>query len=169
MNDVDCYLQQTSEQWKAKYGKLLSDDKLEQWNELLADDELPVENQNIIKEFLIPHKISPLKWFLNNGYYKDPFPADFHYNHMHIAPTLKILKENPSHIAMGYPSWFFISFPDVAYWAMIGDGNAIIKSNFKNIKEEDLIDGKHIHKNWLNEIIKLYQESTRKALECQIY
>ena len=167
----DCYLQKTSKEWKAKYGKLINDDKLVTWNELLNDANVKMsdEHQNMIREFTIPYKISPLKWMLNNGYYKDPLPADFHYNHMHIAPTLKILKENPSYIAMGYPSWFIICFPDVAYWAMIGNGNAIIKSNFKKIEEKDLIDGNHIRKKWLNEIIKLYQESTRKTLECQIY
>ena len=34
---------------------------------------------------------------------------------------------------MGYPSWFFIAFPDVAFWAMKGDGLELIKKRFKNL------------------------------------
>jgi hypothetical protein len=94
---------------------------------------------------------------------------DFQHDHKHIAPSLKIIKENPYDIAMGYPSWFYIAFPDVALWAMKGDGSELIKKRFENLSEDELVDGKHIRANLLNDIIKLYQSNTNKPLECKKY
>jgi hypothetical protein len=52
---------------------------------------------------------------------------------------------------------------------MKGDGLELIKKRFKNLSEEELIDGNHIRANLLNDIIKLYQNNTNKPLECKIY
>jgi hypothetical protein len=161
----DCYLIKSGvfEQ------KILDDDKIDLYNDLLRDDKIPENYKDLIRYFLIPNKISILKYTLNKEYYENPFPVDFHNNHKHIAPSLKKIKENPFDIAMGYPSWFFIAFPDVAFWAMKGDGLELIKKRFKNLSEEELIDGNHIRANLLNDIIKLYQNNTNKPLECKIY
>lgn len=164
-NKGDCYLIQSGvfEQ------KILDDDKLDHYNDLLRDDEIPENFKDLIRYFLIPYKISILKYTLNKEYYENPFPVDFHNNHKHIAPSLKKIKENPFDIAMGYPSWFFIAFPDVAIWAMKGEGHELIKKRFKNLSEEELIDGNHIRANLLNDIIKMYQSNTNKPLECKLY
>ena len=161
----DCYLIKSGvfEQ------KILDEDKLDHYNDLLRDNKIPENFKDLIRYFLIPYKISILKYTLNKEYYEDPFPVDFHNNHKHIAPSLKKIKENPFDIAMGYPSWFFIAFPDVAFWAMKSDGLELIKKRFKNLSEEELIEGNHIRANLLNDIIKLYQNSTNKPLECKIY
>jgi hypothetical protein len=113
--------------------KILDDDKLDLYNDLLLDDKIPENFKDLIRYFLIPNKVSILKYTLNKEYYEDPFPVDFRNNHKHIAPSLKKIKENPFDIAMGYPSWFFIAFPDVAFWAMKGDGLELIKKRFKNL------------------------------------
>jgi hypothetical protein len=161
----DCYLIKSG----VLKQKTLDDDKIDQYNDLLQDKETPDFFKDLIRNFLIPYKISPLKFTLNKKYYEDPFPMDLEHDHKHIAPSLKKIKENPWDIAMGYPSWFFVAFPDVALWVMKGAGLEIIKSRFKNLSAEELIDGKHLRANLLNDIIKLYQSNTNKPLECKKY
>jgi hypothetical protein len=164
-NAGDCYLIKSGvfEQ------NILNDDKLDHYNDLLRDNEIPENFKDLIRYFLIPYKISILKFTLNKEYYENPFPVDFHNNHKHIAPSLKKIKENPFDIAMGYPSWFYVAFPDVALWAMKDDGLELIEKRFKNLSEEELVDGNHIRANLLNDIIKLYQSNINKPLECKKY
>ena len=85
----DCYLIKSGvfEQ------KILDDDKLDLYNDLLLDDKIPENFKDLIRYFLIPNKISILKYTLNKEYYEDPFPVDFRNNHKHIAPSLKKIKE----------------------------------------------------------------------------
>lgn len=164
-NKEDCYLLKSGVFEK----KIQDDDNLEQYNDILHDDEASNNFKDLIRYFLIPYKISILKYTLNKEYYEDPFPIDNHNNHKHIAPSLKKLKENPLEIAMGYPSWFLIAFPDVSLWVMKGDGFEIIKNRFEKCTEEELSDGNHIRLNLLNDIIKLYLLKTNKSLECKKY
>lgn len=66
----DCYLIKSGvfEQ------KILDDDKLDHYNDLLCDDKIPENFKDLIRYFLIPYKISILKYTLNKEYYEDPFP-----------------------------------------------------------------------------------------------
>ncbi len=162
-NKSDCYLIKSGvfEQ------KILDDDKLEHYNNLLCDEEIPKNFKDLILYFLIPYKISILKYSLNKEYFADPFPYDLHNKHKHIAPSLTKIKENQFDIPMGYPSWFFIAFPDVALWVMKGEGIQHVKKRIKDLSEEDLFDGNHIRTNFLHDFIKLYQTNTNKPLECK--
>jgi hypothetical protein len=69
--------------------KILDEDKLDLYNDLSRDDKIPENYKDLIRYFLIPNKISILKYNLNKEYYENPFPVDFHNNHKHIAPSLK--------------------------------------------------------------------------------
>ena len=164
-NKADCYLIKSG----IFENKILDEDNLEDYNELLHDNEIPDFYKDLVRYFLLPYKISLLKFTLNKEYYEDPFPVDLQYDHKHIAPSLKKIKENPFDIAIGYPKWFFIAFPDVALWAMKGAGLELIERKFKNLNEEDVIDGSHIKATILNDIIGMYQNNTNKSLECKKY
>ena len=149
--------------------KTLDEDALELYNDFLNYSTISDYNKLVIEEFLLPYNISPLKWTLNEGYFSDPFPVDLENNHSHIAPSLKILKENPLNRAQGYPTWFYIAFPDVALWAMGKEGFSIISDKFKNYTEEQLIEGKFIRPEFLNEVIQMYLRNTHNSLECKKY
>lgn len=149
--------------------EIFKGDVIDAYNELLEDEEVPMKFKEFIINFLIPYNISILKFSFNQEYFNDPFPVDFEYNHRHIAPSLRILKENPWDLSMGYPTWFYIAFPDVAIWAINGDGLELIKKRFKGLSEEELTDGRHIRPNHLNDIIRMYINKTNRSLECKIY
>lgn len=159
----DCYLINSGVFDK----NVLDVDQIDQYNDFLKDAKFPDRQKDLIRNFLIPYKISPLKFNLNQQYYRDPYPVDLQNDHKHIAPSLRKIKENSSENAMGYPSWFFTAFPDVALWAITGEGNKLIKERFQNLTEEEIIDGNHIRPNILNETIKLYLQNTNKLLECK--
>lgn len=162
----DCYLIASNVFEK----KVLDEDKLELYNELLLDSEIPDSLKFLIKNFLLPYKISILKWTLNKEYYEDPYPVDFRNDHKQIAPSLKIIKQDPVGTwTEGYPSWFYIVFPDVLLWAIKGEGNRLIKKKFEYYSEEQFIEGNRIRPDVLNEIIQMYLKNTGKPLECKKY
>jgi len=164
-NKEDCYLYKS----KVLDQRILDDDKLEHYNDLLFDENVPVYFKDLIKYFLLPYKISILKFTFNKEYFEDPFPFDFEHNHQHIAPSLRVIKEDQFNIPMGYPSWFCAGFPDVAIWAMKGDGRELIFKRYENLPEEELIEGRYIKADIINDMIKLYQSNTNKPLECKLY
>jgi hypothetical protein len=136
------------------------------YENILTEDEISNSFKYIIKKFLIPYKISFLKYGLNNEYFNYPIPAGFR-DVSHIAPSLVELKKNTFDIALGYPNWFLKAFPDVAIWVMKGDGFNLIQKKFKLLSEDDLSDGNFIRAEILNEVIKLYLIKTQKKLECR--
>ena len=164
-NKEDCYLLKSG----SFEQKILDDDKLELYNDLLRDNKTSDNIKDVIRGFFIPYKISLLKFSLNKEYYENPHTVIFYNNDKHIAPSLKKIMENQFDIAMGYPSWFIIAFPDVVLWVMQGDGFEIINKRFKNLTDDEIGDGNHIRPNLLNDTIKLYQSNTSKPLECKKY
>lgn len=149
--------------------KVLDEDSLSLYNGILNDEKASGYFKDLIIKFLLPFKISLLKFSLNKEFYEDPFPVNIH-NNIQVAPSLKIIKENPfDYISLGYPSWFYMAFPDVALWAMNGEGQILIKNKFKKYSEDELTDGNHIRANLLKYIIKLYLSKTGKSLECKKY
>lgn len=148
---------------------ILDDDKLENYNELLIDIEVHDNYKDLIRYFLLPYKISSLKFTLNHEYYRDPFPSDIRHKHKHIAPSLRKIKEQPFEIALGYPSWFFAAFPDVSLWAMRGEGKELVLNKFRSLSEDEIIQNNSIRSEHLHEIIELYKSNTNKTLECMKY
>lgn len=161
----NCYLIQSG----AFEQRILDNDKLILYNDLLRDDEIPEDFKVVIQSFLIPYKISVLKYTLNEEYFEEPFSADFQKTVLHIAPSLRKIRENPFDIPMGYPRWFFIAFPDVVLWAMKGEGFESIKRRYRNLSEEEIVDDNYIRSSLLHDIINLYQNTTNKPLECRLY
>lgn len=149
--------------------KLLDQDTLALYNSLLQDTTTSDFYKDIIRYFLLPYEISLLKFNLNNAYYEDPFPLDPHTQYDHIAPSLRALKPHLSEATAAYPDWFFVAFPDVALWAIRGEGLPQVKSRFRQLSADEWLDGKHIHANWLNDIIQLYLSTTGQPLECKRY
>jgi len=109
-----------------------------------------------------------MKFSLNIEFYDNPFPVDIYHNHKHIAPSLKEIKDN-CYIAQGYPDWFYAAFPDVALWAIKGEGFVQIKNKFEKLPEKELIEGNQIKMNLLDDIINTYINNTGKSLECKKY
>ncbi len=164
-NKEDCYLIKSG----VFNQEIIDEDKLENWNDILRDNKSPQNIKDLINEFMIPYKISPLKTILNKECYESPFGNFDMDSSLHIAPTLKKLKENNFDIPMGYPNWFIISFPDVVFWAMKGYGHEIIMKKFNTLNDDEINDGNYICANLLHYIIKLYLKSTNKLLECKKY
>lgn len=147
----------------------LAEDSLFLYNDYLNDNEVSDYFKQIIIEFLLPFKISFLKFNLNMEYFDDPFPTDIHNQHKHIAPSLKLLKQEPWDIPLGYPAWFISAFPDVVCWARRGTGKDLIFSKLEGLSEDQLIEGKHIKRKILLLIINMYLENTNEGLECKKY
>jgi hypothetical protein len=166
-NKQDCYLIKSQ-----LIDQKILDNDMNYYKEIFESEEIPLFFKDLAKNFLLPYKISFLKFSFNKEYYEDPFPLDLQNDHKHIAPSLKELKnikENQFGIPMGYPSWFLIAFPDVALWAIKGAGLKLIENKYKNLTDEELNDGRYIRAELLNDIIKMYQSVTKKALECKNY
>ena len=150
--------------------KVLNEDTIDSYKEILSDSTISKFHRSLIQDFLIPYNISLLKYILNREYYETPFAVDFKHGHKQIAPSLKLIKENKTtYWAAGYPDWFYYTFPDVAIWAIKGEGNAIIKSKFSRIKESKFVDlsRKQIWEKHLKRIIDMYVKRERR-LECSI-
>lgn len=117
------------------YAELLKNEELAQWRELASDVQVPIYFRTTIEDFFIPYRISLKKFLVNRDAYNSPtFIIEYDGSPL-LSKTLKIFLEDPSLRAMGYPSWFYQSFPDVAMWAIKGNGNVIVKQMFSNLTE----------------------------------
>lgn len=159
-----CYLTES----KVFEQSILEEDELSVYNEFLSDKDIPDELRLIITKFLVPYKISFLKFNLNKEYYGNPYPIDYRHNHKHIAPSLKLIKANKKDVPLAYPNWVFAAFPDVIWWIM-NDGKSQMANIIKNRSMQDISDGRYIKDSMLIEIINLYMNKTGKQLECRKY
>jgi hypothetical protein len=145
--------------------KELEVDTIEVYSELLKELDIPEWLYHVITEFLVPFKISFVKFNLNREYYEQPFPVDFTHNHSYIAPSLRTLKK-PTNRPLGYPNWFFWAFPDVVVW---GSGNKLLEKHFGHLSKDQLVYNDTFRPEILYKLIKLYQKKTGKELECKLY
>ncbi len=159
----DCYLKNSG----VLEQEILDQDTMENYNDYLDNPKIPCFFKGLIKNILIPYKISLLKFIFNTEYFEKPYPADFLYDHKHIAPSLKKIKEESIDIPMGYPNWFVVVFPDVALWAIKGSGKSVVKNKLKNLSAKDLDDSNHLRVHLLEYIVELYLRKTNKPLECK--
>lgn len=147
----------------------LNEDTLDIYKDILADNDADESFKQIILHFFIPYQISFYKFIFNNDYYKTPEFTRFTINKRQISPTLIVLMENPAIRALGYPHWFYVAFPDVAWWALQGKGNPIIKREIGSLPIAEVLDGKEMKYSIIKLIIDLYQRHTNNMLECQIF
>lgn len=93
-----------------------------------TDPQLNHQKFNQTKQFFISDNISMLKMFFNQEYDSksyDTTTAKF------VSPSFKCFVDTPGSKSYVYPSWFYWAYPDVAKWLIIGEGNKIIKNEFK--------------------------------------
>lgn len=145
--------------------------KLELYNDLLKDANTPDNMKTVINQFLIPYKISFIKFGLNTEFFDSnlPFSSLYEAEYEHISPSLRKIQENRIYIPRIYPKWVFAAFPDVILWLMKGNGRNVLKDKFNKLTESELTDDGYIKLNILKEIITKYQIDTNKSLECKIY
>lgn len=151
------------------YSLYMKEQELQLWTELANDSEVPLSMRSAISELFIPYKISIKKFHVNQDATSDPFRYLMYDTNTLFSKTLKIFQQNPTLKAVGYPNWFYLAFPDVALWAIKGNGNKIIKEQFNNLSEDELISDNIIRLKYIKKIINLYSQNTAKVLEVSIY
>jgi len=149
----------------AEEHQIMSEDKLSNYNELLNEEEVPEYFKSVIRLFLIPNKISPLKFQINMECFEDFYSRGSD----NVAPSLIKFKQHGLDRPMGYPDWFYIAFPDVALWAIHGGGIELVEKKLQNYSEEEIFDGDHLNISILIGIIRMYLNNTSKSLECKKY
>ena len=149
--------------------KTLNNKDWDDYDKMLAEPDTDPYFKQVITMFFIPYKISFLKWTLNDEYFKNPFPVDLKYNHRHIAPSLKRIKEDSLKRAMGYPNWFYAAFPDVLEWAAQRQGFEVVNTLLSKYSDEELIDGNKLSLVVLVDIVNAYINTTKQPLECKKY
>lgn len=147
----------------------LDEDPEVDYNKLLAKNDTDEFFKKLIINFLLPYRISVFKFMFNKEYYNTPEVAQFAMNKKPIAPSLLLLVENPMVRSLGYPNWFYIVFPDVAWWALQGEGNPIVKEVFGNLPIGEVVEGDKLKYSFLQQIINLYIKQTNNMLECQVF
>lgn len=133
-------------------------DSNDEWEALLSDDSVAERFKWVIRTFLKPHNIDPTKFTTNMDATSDPYRYLMYRDNKNFSSTLQQFQENPSLKAMGYPEWFYWAFPDVAMWAIRGQGNKLVKEKLEGLAEEDLVDfdKNHLKEGILKTIINLY-------------
>lgn len=147
------------------------------WIEVLSFPQIPDYYKDFIRYFLIPFNISGMKFSFNKDYLEQHDTVRDHIDHpefgkdfAHISPTLRSLLQDEIIIQSNYPTWFLAAFPDVAYWALQGEGLEIV-SNSTNISKYINLDFKEIsfENVALMAHIKAYLDTSTKRLECVWY
>ena len=146
----------------------LSEDTVESYKGMLEDKDTDPTYHKLISNFLLPYRISFFKFIFNKDYYREVVDKSER-TRRQIAPSLVKLMDDPTCRANGYPHWFYIAFPDVALWAMIGNGNSILKQEFAKLPMEKIIENGGFSIPFLKMIIELYKQDTNNRLECEMY
>lgn len=148
----------------------LSEDTLENYNEMLQSTETHETYKQLIREYLLPYKISFYKFIFNKDYFNKPAHLQFGDIRPTIAPSLVLLKEKTNCKAFGYPEFFYMAFPDVVWWATEGKGKPIISKQIGSLPIKEVWgDSKYMSETYLKLIIQLYVQYTNNRLECEIY
>jgi hypothetical protein len=147
---------------------LEADNNLESYEELLSDEDTPQSSKELIINFLLPYKISLLKFTLNQEYFEQDSFLDDIRDYEYIAPSLKEIKCNRHYIVSAYPEWFYSAFPDVVIWSQIEPGEESLKKMFFSLPEGYTIEMGHFKTDLLKRIVDTYLEDTNNLLECQV-
>lgn len=174
MNPDDYLLQ--SEIVKAGYLSLedIQGETINDWYTILEDNGIPEDFKVFTKFFLIPFKISTIKFEFNSDYIEEIGEfggmemSSFFKNYSHVAPSLRVLYQDPFDVPFGYSKWFKICFPDVVLWVIKGEGLAVVKSIVYKRNEDECFTNGTLNIDVLIEIVILYLKTTGKHLECSI-
>lgn len=149
----------------AEEHQIMSEDKLSNYNELLNEEEVSEYFKSVIRLFLIPNKISPLKFLINKECFEDFYSRGSD----NVAPSLIKFKQHGLDRPIGYPDLFYIAFPDVALWAMKGHGLELILKKLQHYSEDEACEGEYFKISILNDIIQMFFNNISKSLECKKY
>lgn len=150
------------------YSLYMKDSEIKQWNNLANDPEVPLSLRLAITELFIPYKISIVKFNVNLDATSDPYRYFIYDENTLFSKSLRTFQQDPTLKAFGYPDWFYLAFPDVAIWAIRGDGNKTIKEQFKDLSENDLVSNRSIRLEHLKTIISLYIHNVKRPLEVSV-
>ena len=142
---------------------------LNQWTELYEDDNIVSSFKTIIEDFLLPYGVDYNKFMTNTAALDDPFGHITFEDNKDYSQTLTQFHLNASK-APGYPDWFYAAFPDVAMWAISGEGNKLFHAKYSTYTEAELlnpINKKRLSDTILREVLDSYI-STGHRLECQV-
>lgn len=151
------------------YSWFMKKQELKQWEQFANDCDTPNFFKTIILDFFIFYEISFLKYSINNDATSDPFRYLMYDTNTLFSSSLKAFQEETTMKAVGYPNWFYLAFPDVAMWAIKGEGNKIIKEQLSNLSEKEVIFNNVIRNEHLKTIINLYKQNSKKQLEVGIH
>lgn len=160
------------EQWTIEYRdnhyQSLGHNNEGDWSTYLGDEQLSEETRRIIRQFFIPFNIDVMKFMINQDAISDPFRYVLYENNPLFSRTLKKFQEDSSLKAVGYPDWFYAAFPDVAHWAIKGEGNRLVKTQLGTLSESQVIDlsRNQIREEHLQMVVELYVK-TGQTLECR--
>lgn len=150
----------------------LNNESIKDWDFIFEDAEIREDLRQHASYFLIPFKISLIKFQLNLEYVNDFSGFEIASSMMeydYVAPSLRILYNNRLNIPVGYPKYFIITFPDVIDWASKGEGLNSVKTVFGKLSHDQLMTNNFIEPMVLFNIVHLYIRLTGKELECKIY
>lgn len=143
--------------------EILDSEKMLSWEDVLADERTDEEFETAIKDFLIPYRISVLKYSFNRDYYENRY-QQLGSQDKHIAPSLKIIRDDFKYKVRFYPSWFYIAFPDVLKWAVDpNEGWSKVETILKPFSEVLLENQNYC----LNKIIEMFYNE-HQSLECEL-
>ena len=157
--------------------EILRKDSVRLYLDLLEEPTTSKSDKELISDFLMPYRISLVKYGFNKEFYELPdliqstFNEDDLYlgrnGYRYVSPSLKIIGKNPDLKVRAYPDYFFIAFPDVVYWALETE---ILKVNqmLSFYTDAELIIDGFANPDILKKIINLYLKSTKNELECRI-
>lgn len=152
----------------------LQNETINEWYTILDDNETPDYFKTLIKFFFIPFRVSVLKFQFNSEYIEQVGEfigleiGSLFKNYDHIAPSLRLLFQNPFDIPFCYSKWFKICFPDVVLWVIKGEGLAAVKSIVSKRNKDECFTNGTLNMDVLIEIVILYLKTTGKHLECSI-
>ncbi len=141
------------------------------WTDLLGDMSDSHPFRPIIEQIYIPNKLCEEKLTINRTVFNKINSSDTIQNHSfykYISPSLKYFIDSPREITLHYPEWFYVAFPDVAYWLKNEDGFNCYKQSAGMSNDEifECYTVKWVH---LKNMIDLYRLLTSNTLECEVY
>ncbi len=151
----------------------------EMWYGLLNDPSISNHLRLLIENVYIPYNLCPEKLSINTELFKikdsifdtiiQLMDIMDNSSYKYISPSLKYFVDSPLEITRGYPNWFYIAFPDVAYWVIKEDGYNQSFSMFEHLTEDEFVENGKIKWIHLKKIVDLYLSSTLNMLECRVY
>ncbi|KAA9331159.1 hypothetical protein [Adhaeribacter soli] len=147
----------------------LMKDNIELYRNMLSNKDTDETWKVFIEHFLLPYRISYFKFIYNKEYYTASIQTRYSLDEKKVSPTLLFFTEVPNIREEGYPEWFYMAFPDIADWVILGEGIPVLKQEFAGISKEKLIINGQYTWPYLKMVIELYKSHTNNMLECEMY